>query len=384
MILLQKCLLYAPDFLGEKDILVGGSKILAVEDKIDLPDFPAVESLNARGLFTVPGFIDGHVHISGAGGEGGPATRTPPLKLSQMIKSGSTTVIGLLGTDGFTRDVREVLMKAKSLRAQGVSAWVLTGSYQVPLKTIFDNPGEDISMIEEIVGAGEIALADHRSSGVTVNELIRLAGNCRVGGMLGGKGGIVVCHMGNGKDPFRILYQVEQKSEIKLSQFLPTHCNRNNHILNEAIKYGKKSHLDLSAYDDKKGHGLNAAKAANILLEAGVPAEHLTFSSDGCGSLPVFDTKGNLVKLESGDPRSLYKEFKNLVNVQNWSLERALKPVTSNVAAIFKLKDKGELKIGADADILLLDQKLNLVSYIANGVFMLKDGKLLKKGNFED
>ena len=201
MIIIQNANVYAPDKLGKKDVLVAGGKILAIAEKIMPSKIPGIimELIDASGKTLIPGLIDAHVHIAGAGGEGGPSTRTPEMHLSQMLAGGITSVVGCLGTDGITRDPQTVLMKAKALRTEGVSAWMYTGSYQVPTPTITGSIARDLSLIEEVIGVGEIALSDHRSSWPTTPELIRLAEEARVGGMLGGKAGIVNIHMGDAK-----------------------------------------------------------------------------------------------------------------------------------------------------------------------------------------
>ena len=234
MILFKNCEVYTPDYIGKKDVLVGGTKILAIADNIPEPQNIPVEVVYADGLKMIPGLIDAHVHIAGAGGEGGPATRTPELQLSQFIEAGITTVIGCLGTDGMTRSVESVLMKAKGLRADGVSCWIYTGAYQVPTPTITGEVGKDIATIEEVIGVGEIAISDHRTSFPTTDELIRLTEHARVGGMLGGKAGIVNIHLGDAYNPFQPLYDVVEKSMLKLTQFFPTHCNRNDYTLEDA------------------------------------------------------------------------------------------------------------------------------------------------------
>ena len=117
MLLIRNATVYSPDFCGKRDILTGGDKILEISEKISRSPGSDVEVYDAGGLIIVPGLIDNHVHIAGAGGEGGPATRTPELTLSGMFEGGVTTVVGCLGTDGFTRTVESVLMKAKSSEA---------------------------------------------------------------------------------------------------------------------------------------------------------------------------------------------------------------------------------------------------------------------------
>lgn len=387
MKLLKNCEVFAPESLGKKDILLGGNVILAVENKISSSEVIRWkgEVIQAGGLRAVPGFIDGHVHIAGSGGEGGPATRTPELQLSQMLKGGVTTVIGLLGTDGFTRNLEAVLMKVKGLRAEGVSAWMLTGAYQIPTPTLLGDVGRDISLIDEIIGVGEVAIADHRSSEPSVRELIRLAVHARIGGMLGGKAGIVSLHMGNRRNPFNLIRIAVEKSDLQLSQFLPTHCNRNRHIFEEAKKYGLAGFVDLTSYPGIPGRGnVDAAEGIMELLDAGVSIEHITTTSDGCGSMPVFDKKGKFEKMAIGLPDAIYHTFKKLVNQHKLPWEQAIKVVSTNQANIYKLQSKGYIRKGKDADILLLNPQAEIRFLLANGKIMVKDGRIIKKGTFEN
>ena len=228
--------------LGIKDILIAGEKIIAIENEIDITSVNNLDItiIDGTGRKAIPGLIDAHAHIAGAGGEGGPSTRTPEMKLSSMLEGGITTIVGCLGTDGFTRSLESVLMKVKSLKAEGVSAFMYTGSYQVPTPTLLGDVGRDIAMIEEVIGVGEIALSDHRSSCPTTDELIRLVEHARVGGMLGGKAGIANIHMGDAKNPFQPIYDAIAKSELKVTQFFPTHCNRNHYIFEDCKNIWKR------------------------------------------------------------------------------------------------------------------------------------------------
>ncbi len=385
MIIIKNAQVYAPENLGKKDILVAGGKILAIQDEIDQPAGLNIEIIDAEGMLVCPGLIDAHVHIAGAGGEGGPRTRTPEMPLSKMLEAGVTTVIGCLGTDGFTRTVESVLMKAKALRDDGVSAWIYTGAYQVPTPTITGDVGRDIALIDEIIGVGEVAISDHRSSFPTTEELIRLTEHARVGGMLGGKAGIINMHMGDAQNPFQPIHDCVNRSELKYKQFLPTHCNRNDYIFEDAKEYGKKGYVDIttSSFPYFPDDEVKPSKALKLLIEAGVPVEHITFTSDACGSLPDFDANGNLRKLDMGLPSSNLRELKDAVVDENIPIETALKVLTSNVADILKLKNKGRLAVDKDADILILSQDFEIVHLIALGKMMIKDGKLLKRGAYE-
>jgi len=375
MILLKNCELYSPEYSGRKDVLTGGGKILAVGESIQPAAGTEAEIFDAGGMKVVPGLIDNHVHIAGAGGEGGPGTRTTEMEIRMMYEGGVTTVIGCLGTDGFTRTVESVLMKARSLRHQGASAWIWTGAYQVPVPTITGEVGKDLAIIEEVIGVGELAVADHRSSCPTPAELARIAAHARVGGMLGGKAGIVNLHMGDAPDPFAIIGEVVKGSQIGFKQFLPTHCNRNPYIFEDALTYGKEGYVDIttSAWPYFPDEEIKPSAALKQLLAAGVPAGHITFSSDACGSLPVFDSEGLLLRIEKGLPSANLRELADAVTIEKLPLEVALKVLTSNVATILKLPGKGFIRPGMDADLLFLDGELKMVHLLSGGKWVVRD-----------
>ncbi len=384
MILFKSCRVYAPECLGENDVLVAGGEIVALADHLQPATGCATEIIDGKSLRLLPGLIDSHVHIAGAGGEGGPATRTPEMHLRDMLDGGITTVVGCLGTDGLTRSVASVLMKAKGLRQEGVSAWIYTGAYQVPTPSILGDIGKDIALIEEVIGVGEIAIADHRSSSPSLDELIRLAKLARVGGMIGGKAGIVNIHLGDSPEPFAMLYGAVEKSELQFTQFLPTHCNRSRSVFKAAVQYGKKGFVDLTAssypfYPDEE---VKPAVCLRELLAAGVPPAHITFSSDGCGSLPTFDDKGNLLSLASGKPKAILTEHIDAVRQEKIPLEKALPVVTANIAAILKLAGKGRIGAGMDADLLLLDEEDRIRHLLAGGRWLIRNGEIVHHGFF--
>ena len=386
MILIKNAEIYAPQCLGKKDVLVAGSKIQAIENCIEQPKGLKCEVIDATGQKLTPGYIDAHVHIAGAGGEGGPATRTPEIQHSMLVEAGVTTVIGCLGTDGITRNVESVLMKAKALRSEGVSAWIYTGAYQVPTPTITGDVGKDVALIDEVIGVGEIAISDHRSSCPTTDELIRITEHARVGGMLGGKAGIINIHMGDAKDPFKPIHDAVAKSELNYKQFFPTHCNRNHHIFEDSKVYGKKGWIDLttSSYPYFPQYEIKPSKALKMLIESGVPVEHITFTSDACGSLPDFDPEtGELRQLEMGLPNANHRELVDAVMQEGISLEVALKVLTSNPASVLKLKQKGRVEVGYDADLLLLDANFKIKSVMAMGEIMLHNYKPIRFGAYE-
>ena len=254
-----------------------------------------------------------------------------------------------------------------------MSAWMYTGAYQVPPPTITGDIARDIALFDEVIGVGEVAVSDHRSSVPTTSELTRIVAHARVAGMIGGKAGIVNMHMGDARDPFKPIHEVVAGSEMGYRQFIPTHCNRNDYIFEDAKEYGKKGFVDIttSSYPYYKDEEIKPSKALKQLLDSGVPINHITFTSDACGSLPGFDPEtGKLVKIEMGLPDSVLREIKESVTEEGIPLEIALQVATSTPADILKLSGKGYIKEGYDADILVLDPSFNIKHLMANGKMM--------------
>ncbi|MCC6047601.1 MAG: beta-aspartyl-peptidase [Desulfurococcaceae archaeon] len=381
---------YSPEYLGRKDILVVGEKIVSLSNGIpsELLDYLNARVIEVSGYIVVPGFIDQHVHIAGAGGEGGPLFRTPPVRLSQLVGYGITTVVGLLGTDGITRSPVDVLMRARQLREEGISAWMYTGSYQLPPPTITGSVARDIALIEEVIGV-KTSVSDHRSSHPTVEELRKLISEVRVAGILSGKAGVVHVHVGNEKPGLRPLLEAIDGTDIPIEQLAPTHLNRNRDLLAQAVEFGKAGgYVDVTtSVSPELGmrSSVKASEAVKHLVKEGVPVDRITMSSDGNGSLPVFDERGNLVKLDIARPQTLYREFVDLVLLERVSLEDAVRVVSTNVADHLRLRNKGRVAPGRDADLVVLEKgSLRVVYVVARGRVFVEEGRLIRRGAFEE
>jgi len=370
--LIKNATVYSPKALGKKDILIGGEKILELVDSIELNSNLKVEVIDAEDYLLVPGFIDSHVHITGGGGEGGYSTRTPEISLSKIVSSGITTLVGVLGTDNATRSMQNLIAKAKALKQEGISCYAYTGSYHLPIKTFTGRIIDDLVFIEEIIGVGEVAISDHRGSQPTLEELIRLTSEARVGGILSKKAGIVNIHVGRGEKFIQILLDVVENSELPISQFLPTHMNKGEKALQTCKNFieqgGKVDFTTSSSKKKDKDDPSKPSKALKLLLEDGVNIDNISFSSDGQGSLPQFDDKGNYIGLTVADVATLFEEVKDCVLQENIPLEEALKVITINPANFLKLENKGQIKENFDADIVFLDKSnLEIKKVIAKG-----------------
>ena len=387
MYLIRNIHICSPEDIGIQDVLIADSKIVRIAKNLPVVSEYGVQVIDGTGKYLVPGFIDAHVHILGGGGEGGPRTRTPEIKLTDITTAGVTTVCGLLGTDGTTRTISNLLAKAKGLRAEGISAYTYTGSYQIPVRTLTGNITDDIILLEEMIGTGEIAISDHRSSSATNAELQRIISDTRVAGILSDKAGLVNIHVGDGKDMLNPLRSVLENTEVAPENMLPTHINRNKALLEDGIAYVREYHgyIDFTTSMDPTvpdSSDISASKALRYALNNSIPVSHITFSSDGQGSIPLFKN-GRFAGLGVGKVMSLFEEFRASVLQENIPLETALKPITSNVADLCRLTSKGRIKEGNDADVLILNNDLSLHTCIAEGKVMVQDGKPVVKGTFE-
>ncbi len=386
MILLKNCNVYSPFYLGKKDILLCFDKILKISDCIKCPkdDFFYVEEIDLKGKAVIPGLIDLHVHMIGGGGEGGFTTRTPELYLSSFIKGGITTAVGLLGTDAVTRSLPQLLGKARALDEEGINTYIWTGSYEIPTRIISQNPRSDIVLIDKIIGIGEVAVSDHRSSNPTVNELTYIASEARVGGLLSGKCGILHLHLGDGKGGLKPVLDIFENSDTPYENILPTHVNRNSKLFLEVIEFGKKGgYFDITSGINKKDDkGENPEDAYVKALESGVNKNHITMSSDGGGSMPSFDENGKLLKLGVGD---LLSQFKCLIKLlkKGVNMEDALLPFTFNPSVLLKLPKEGRIFEGSFANINILDENYDLFGVISKGEKALWDYDVKKFSQFE-
>lgn len=382
--------LYAPKYEGKKDIALVNDKIEGIYDSIKIPkDFLEIDVIDAEGFIAVPGLIDSHVHIMGAGGENGFKSRTPEVSLSEFVRAGTTTVIGCIGTDSVTRDIRGLLAKVYSLEEEGITAYCYTGSYDIPVITAMKDIKSDIVLLNKVIGVGEVAISDHRSSQPTYEQFINVIANARVGGILSNKSGIVNIHLGDGPKKLEYLFRMKNDGEIPLEQVLPTHLNRTEELFEDAIKYAKDGgYVDLTTASDPdhlEKDEVKASKGLKRMLDEAVPLKQISFSSDGNINLPKFNEQDQKIGIKTCSPGSLYREFRDSVLVEKISLEDALQVVTSNVASILKLNNKGSILKGKDADILLLDKNnLNIDTVIAKGEILMKNKQILIKGTFEN
>jgi beta-aspartyl-dipeptidase (metallo-type) len=383
--LLRNAELYDPAPQGRRHLLVAGERIAWIGDAP--PPLPAAldvveEDLDGRRV--VPGLVDCHAHLTGGGGEAGYHTRVPPIGLSRFTVGGTTTVVGLLGTDDASRSTVELVATARGLTHEGLTAYCWTGGYHLPLRTATGDVRRDMLLVPEIVGVGELAVSDHRSSQPTVDELLRVASETHVGGLMTGKAGVVHLHLGDGERGLAPVREALERSELPPAVFHPTHVNRRRRLFEEALALAAHGCvIDVTAFPVDEGEdAYPAAEALARFRAAGLPPTHVTVSSDAGGTLPVFDADGRVTAFDVGRPAALGETLRELLRC-GVPLEDALPPMTSNAARLLLLPHKGRITPGGDADLVVLDESHAVRDVMARGRWHVREGRSCVRGTFE-
>ncbi|MGF1687835.1 beta-aspartyl-peptidase [Photobacterium japonica] len=375
--LLKNADLYSPQPLGKSDILLCQNNILAIAPSLQVSGLKDVNTIDCTGKIVAPGLIDQHVHLIGGGGEAGFASRVPQVTLRKLIEAGTTTAIGVMGTDGISRSPRDLYAKAAGLRVEGINTFMHTGSYEVPTRTLTGCIRDDITFLPCVLGV-KIALADHRCSFPTTEELSRIVSDIRIAGMLSGKRGVLHIHMGDLADPFAQINELLSMG-LPIHHFSPTHVARNEHLFKDTLAFARKG-----GYMDITSGGScfeTAEQAVRYALEADIDPSRITISSDGNGSLPKFNDTGKLVGMAAADVNSNLMMLPKMIDL-GIQPDIAIAMMSANVADSLGIK-KGRLHEGADADLCIFNDDFTLDSVIVNGRTMMLHGEVLVQGNYE-
>ena len=348
---------FTPEPRGRTDVLLSHEHVMKV-GRVDRGALEAlgveVRYIDARGCVVVPGFIDPHEHLLGGSGEKGFATQTPEIALREIACAGITSVVGCLGVDTTMKTMAGLLAKAKALREERLNAYIWTGGYNVPPTSVMDSVREDIMFIDEVIGAGEVAIADERSLHPDMHELVKLVTDAHIGGMLAKKAGITHFHIGEGKQRLKLLRQMVEEFEVDPAWFYITHVERSEALMREGIRMAEQgSTCDLDTVEGE------LHRWVSYWLDKGGDPCRLTISSDASISSPM----------------KFSQEVRGLVRDHGMPLEQVLPLVTSNTADVLKLEIKGRLAPGKAADVVVMTRdELEIRDVLSLGRHLVKDG----------
>ncbi len=373
LIIIKNARVFAPDDRGHQHLLIAAGRIVWLGADLDeLGILKAATVVDLQGRRLIPGLIDGHAHLTGGGGEAGFGSRVAPVPHAHFLDAGITTVVGVLGTDDTTRDTRSLVAQALSLRELGVNAWCHTGGYHVPPVTFTGSVREDIVFLDPVIGVGEVAISDHRSSQPTYEEILRIASDAHVAGLITGKAGILHLHLGDGERGLELVRRALAETELPARVFNPTHINRKKALFEEAIELARAGcTVDITAFppDDTPAADEWPADVALLrYLDSGAPPERITMSSDGGGCLPVFNAQGEMQHYDIGHPATLTDTLSRLL-AAGQPLAQVLPAFTLNPARLLRFHDRGRIEVGAAADLAVLNDRHGIDQVMTQGIW---------------
>ncbi len=363
MHLLRNADVYAPESLGPCQLLLGGGRILWIGAELpQLPSSLEVDEVDLEGRRLIPGLVDCHAHVTGGGGESGYGSSVAPLDVQTFLRYGVTSVVGLLGTDDCVHNTDSLVHAVHGLRAKGLAAWCYTGGYHLPPTTLTGSIRRDIVHVDAIIGFGELAISDHRSSQPSLEEFLRVASEVHVAGLMTGKAGILHLHLGDGPRGLALVRAALDGSELPPRVFHPTHVNRRRALFEEALALTERGvTIDVTAGPEESvisGRGpdaeMRASEAVQVILAGDVDAPLWTVSSDGGGCLPVFDDDGKVRTFGVGRPDTLAALLATLLS-EGLELSEILPGFTSNPADYLRLSGRGRITINGHADLVCLE-----------------------------
>jgi beta-aspartyl-dipeptidase (metallo-type) len=376
--LIKNADVYAPKHLGMQDILLAQGKIVAMGKKLEYTQ-AEITTIDAAGKRVTPGLIDQHIHITGAGGKDGFLSMTPEIQAQELICVGTTTAVGLLGTDGTARNIRALFGKVSALRQEGLSAYMYSGYYGSDTITITESIQSDMIFLEPVLGF-KIAISDIRSSYPTALELVRKLREVRVGGLLSSKKGIMHVHLGNLPSQMDVLFELVQSYHFPIAHISPTHVGRSLSLFDQAIEFTKLG----GSIDITTGASKYTDPYLSVLyaLDKGVTMDKMTFSSDGHAGLTKTDAQGQPIGFKKAPIDQNLGQVVQLIQQGGLAAEAAFQLVTTSPALNLGITNKGRIAVGCDADLCWFDEQWKLCDVFANGRPVMREEKILLQAAF--
>ncbi len=369
LMLLKNCKIISREGMTAADILIEGEKIKKIGKDIKRNGLKGEDVINVKNLPVIPGLIDAHVHMRDFK-ESFKEDFFTGTKAA--IAGGFTTIIDMPNTnppvtDKKTFDDRIATAERKAVVDFCLNFGIKDGnlemiskvnpaSFKIYMDGSLGRVGDDT--LEHAVRSGRVAVHPEDAGIIERNlkylndrEDFLFHGNIREpkaeevavkkASMLAKKykKSVHLCHISYRKS-------LNYLNEYTTSEVTPHHLLLTESDLKEKEGFAKtnppiRSPLDLRAL-------WTALKAGRIDIIASDHAPHT-----------VSEKEEDMPECPSGIPNLdvTLKLMLTLVNRRTLSLTDIVRLMAKNPARIFKIKGKGEIREGMDADIVILDMK---------------------------
>jgi len=386
--LIQEAEVYSPEYLGVQDILFLGHKIMKMGESLENPAGFECNIVNASGKIVYPGVVDNHVHLIGADDGQGPMGRTQDLNWGDIVESGTTTVVGCLGSSLYVRSLHQLYIKTLELDMMGLSTYMYTGSFVIPPPTLTGEIRKDVYLIPKVIGL-KTAISDTTTNHHTWRDLAAITAEVRYGAGIANKQAVTHVHVGRQKTRMDRIFELIDNTGLDPAVVIPTHINRRNpDVMEQSIEYTKMGGIvDLSSLMRKEEGtmtGLKPEYAVKRMLDEGAVLENMTMSSDGNVPQVILGKDGKRVGRYIAPLDLNRREVRDMANNGVCSFTDALRIMTSNVGKALGIR-KGRIVEGYDADIVIADsvEDMRIEKVYAKGQLLVDGGEALWRTHFQ-
>jgi len=380
---------YAPERLSKINILFAGDRIAAVGEDLKPPGQYVCDIIDASGKVVYPGFIDPHIHFTGADDGQGPYGHTYDVSWQDIVESGVTTAVGTLGGEFWVRNLEQLYWKAIELELMGLTTYIYTGCFHIPPLTLTGSVRGDIIFLDKVRGL-KTAISDATTSHHTWRELAELVCEVNLGAETVKKTAVIHVHVGRRPERIDMLFELINNTGLDPKLIVPTHVNRvTPDVISQGVEWVRKGgFVDLTTQmrrEEGTLTGLKTEYAVKQMLQGGCSIDGITISSDANCPMAIRDDYGKQVGLYIALVDFTRREIRDMVRNNVAPFEEALKMVTINPARSLEIDNrKGRIKAGYDADIVIADshQNLKVDKVYAKGKMLVENGKSIFQSHY--
>lgn len=354
-LLIKNGKVYMNGLLAKKNIFIKKDKIT----KITSQELKADKVIDAKNRIIIPGLIDGHVHFREPG-----LTHKEDFLTGSMAAAagGITTVLDMPNTIPPTTNIQRLEEKRKLARKSIVNYGFHFGSTNDNISEI--GKARDVASVKVYMDytTGDLKLDDYNalkkifSSNKTItvhgeNENILKALEL----IQHGKSHVHFCHV-NSKEEVHYIRRKKIKNTVSV-EVCPHHLFLTAKDLNELGNFGEMK-PGLKTKDDQKAlwEGIHNGKVNTIATDHAPHTKEEKMQANYPYGVPGCETMLPLLL--------------NALNDKKITLKKIIELCCENPAKIFKIKNKGFIKEGFDADLAIID--LNIEKEVENNELFTK------------